>query len=75
MCWEAGAEDGKDVLGEKNEKTILLINQLCKLPKETQWLEFKVNNSDHKTIAEDISALANSATICEKEKAYMIWGC
>ena len=60
---------------QANEKYYVdLVKNLCKLPNETEWLEFKVNNFEKDMIGEDISALSNSATICEKEKAYMIWG-
>lgn len=51
-----------------------LIIELCKLPKETEWLEFKKNKDDPLMIGKDISALANGAALCEKEKAYLIWG-
>lgn len=52
----------------------ILIKELCKLPKEVAWVEFKHNNRDPHMIAEDISALANSATLNDKDYAYMIWG-
>ena len=52
----------------------LLINELRKLPNETQWVEFKHNNYDPEMIGRDISALANSATLYEKSCAYMLWG-
>ena len=45
-----------------------------KLPNELQWVEFKHNNYKPEMIGKDISALANSATLCEKQRAYMIWG-
>lgn len=51
-----------------------LVNELRRLPTETQWLEFKHNNYDPVMIGKDISALANSAAICEKSRAYMLWG-
>lgn len=51
-----------------------LINELRKLPNETQWLEFKHNNYEPAMIGRDISALANSAVIHEKSCAYMLWG-
>lgn len=38
-----------------------LVNELRKLPTETQWLEFKHNNYTPDMIGRDISALANSA--------------
>ena len=51
-----------------------LIERLCKLTNETEWLEFKVNNNEPSMIVEYISALSNSSTICEKDKAYLLWG-
>lgn len=51
-----------------------LVNELCKCPNETQWLEFKHNNYDPWMIGKDISALANSAVLCERNCAYMLWG-
>lgn len=56
-----------------NEKQAL-ITELCKLPNETEWVEFKHNNYNPKMIGQDISALANSAALHEKSNAYMIWG-
>ena len=51
-----------------------LVVELCKLPNETQWVEFKHNNYLPEMIGQDISALANSATLHEKSCAYMLWG-
>ena len=51
-----------------------LVQELCKLPNETQWVEFKHNNYRPEMIGQDISALANSATLHEKSCAYMLWG-
>ncbi len=51
-----------------------LVKELCKLANETQWVEFKLNKNDPDMIGEDISALANSAAIFEKDQAYMLWG-
>lgn len=55
------------------ENLFRLVNELCKLPNELQWVEFKHNNYDPKMIGQDISALANSAAIYEKNCAYMLW--
>lgn len=52
----------------------LLVQELVKLPSETEWLEFKHKNFDPEMIGKDISALANSACCRGKDKAYMIWG-
>ena len=51
-----------------------LVVELCNLPNETQWVEFKHNNYLPEMIGQDISALANSATLHEKSCAYMLWG-
>lgn len=51
-----------------------LVNELRKLPAETEWLEFKHNNADPQEIGEYLSALANSAALCGKANAYMVWG-
>lgn len=56
------------------ENIDLLVKELCKLPTETGWLEFKENNCDPMMIGADISALANSATLLDHDCAYMIWG-
>ena len=58
----------------KQEYYKSLIELLRHLPKETEWLEYKVNNNEPELIGEYISALSNSAAICDKEKAYLLWG-
>lgn len=56
------------------ENLDLLVKELCKLPKETGWVEFKRNNDEPHMIGKDISALANSAVLSDRPHAYMIWG-
>lgn len=56
------------------ENLDILVKELCKYPAETQWLEFKHNNCEPNMIGEDISALANSAVLADRDYAYMIWG-
>lgn len=51
-----------------------LVIELCKLPTETNWVEFKHNNCDPIMIGQDISALANSAVLSDHDVAYMLWG-
>lgn len=51
-----------------------LIERLQQMPDETEWLEYKMNNENPQMIEEYISALSNSAAICNREKAYLIWG-
>ena len=51
-----------------------LVYSLVGYPSETEWLEFKENNADPERLAEDISALANTAAYYGREMAYKIWG-
>ena len=51
-----------------------LVRELCNLPGETEWVEFKENNADPETIGKNISALANSAALEGKAFAYIVWG-
>lgn len=51
-----------------------LLKELCSLPQETEWVEFKQNNDDPVMIGEYISALANSAALLGKQSAYVVWG-
>lgn len=51
-----------------------LVRELCKLPQETEWAEFKVNDAQPQEIGEQISALANSAALAGKAFAYLVWG-
>lgn len=59
----------------RNEKYLVdLVKYLIKYKKETEWLEFKTNYYQAEEIGKYISALSNSATLCGKPFAYMIWG-
>lgn len=51
-----------------------MFHELRKQPRETEWIEFKHNNGDPELIGEYLSALANSAALCGKVNAYMLWG-
>ena len=52
-----------------------LVHNLRRLPRETEWVEFKVNQATElQEIGEYISALANGAALNEKDNAYMLWG-
>lgn len=52
----------------------LLVEKLCRYDSETEWIEFKVNNSNPEMIGQRISALANSACRLDISTAYMVWG-
>ena len=51
-----------------------LVRELCGLPAETEWVEFKLNKAEPEDIGGYISALANSAALLGKVNAYMVWG-
>lgn len=51
-----------------------LVRELARLPAETGWVEFKVNNADPEMIGKRISALSNSAALEDQETAYLVWG-
>lgn len=51
-----------------------LLKELLKLPKETEWVEFKHDNKNPELIGEYISALGNSAALLGKQCGYMVWG-
>lgn len=51
-----------------------LLRELLALPHETEWVEFKHNNTDPEAIGEYISALSNSATLNGKHVSYIVWG-
>ena len=51
-----------------------LLRELCALPHETEWLEFKEGDTDPQEIGEYLSALANSAALVGKAAAYLVWG-
>ncbi|MGM9535054.1 MAG: helix-turn-helix domain-containing protein, partial [Intestinibacter sp.] len=51
-----------------------LVRELTKLSNETEWVEFKCNNKEPQMIGEYISAISNSAALCDKPKGYLVWG-
>lgn len=51
-----------------------ILNELRKLPRETEWMEFKHNNAEPDEIGEYLSALANSAALTGKVCAWLVWG-
>lgn len=56
------------------EYLVSLVRELCKLPRETEWVEFKVDDAEPREIGEYLSALANSAALVGKAFAYLVWG-
>lgn len=51
-----------------------IVKELCKLPTETEWVEFKHNRVEPNELGENLSALSNSAALEGKIKAYLVWG-
>ena len=51
-----------------------LVGELCALPHETEWVEFKANYRSPESIGGYISALANSAVLHGKPRGYVVWG-
>lgn len=62
------------ITNRSTEYIISLVQELRKLPSETEWLEFKVNKADSQEIGEYLSALENSAALAGKAFAYLVWG-
>jgi len=56
------------------EYLLSLLQELRKLPRETEWVEFKHNNDNPEEIGEYLSALANAAALAGKVHAYLVWG-
>ena len=52
----------------------LLVEELRHHDSETEWIEFKTNNSNPEMIGQRVSALANSACRLGIPTAYMVWG-
>lgn len=57
-----------------NDNLQKLVTELCKLPNETGWVEFKCDNYNPDIIGQNICALANSAALHDKDWGYMVWG-
>ena len=51
-----------------------MVRELRRLPRETEWVEFKGDNKNPDTIGRNISALANGAAVNGKTSASAIWG-
>lgn len=51
-----------------------LVRALADLPKETEWVEFKVDKSDPEEIGKYLSALSNSAAFVGQRVGYIVWG-
>ena len=50
------------------------LRKVLELPTETEWVEFKHNNSNPQQIGEYISAIANGAALHGRPVGYLVWG-
>ncbi len=48
--------------------------EIIRLPRETEWVEFKINNYSPHDIGEYISALSNSACLHNEDFSYLVFG-
>ena len=51
-----------------------LVARLRALPRETEWVEFKVGNKDPERIGKYVSGLSNAACEQQQDFAYLLWG-
>jgi predicted HTH transcriptional regulator len=50
------------------------LDELLRLPAETEWVEFKHNNDNPEEIGEYLTALSNGAALHRKDTGYIVWG-
>ncbi len=51
-----------------------LLRHLLQEYEESEWLEFKHNNTDPELIGRTACACANAAMLAERDKAFIVWG-
>ncbi|MYJ86839.1 MAG: transcriptional regulator [Rhodobacteraceae bacterium] len=57
-----------------NERCQEIVKDLLEQSNESEWLEFKHNNSDPNTIGQLISAISNGSNIKNKPSGWVVWG-
>lgn len=58
----------------KQRELEILLKDLQALPRECEWVEFKVNNSNPQEIGEYLSALSNSACYHSQHYGFLLFG-
>jgi predicted HTH transcriptional regulator len=58
----------------RSEDLRALVDRLRALPRENEWVEFKVDNDKPGEIGEYISCLSNSAALTGQETGFLVWG-
>lgn len=56
------------------EYSYSLVRELLMLPRESEWVEFKLNNAEPEMIGEYVSALSNAAALVGRATAFIVWG-
>jgi ATP-dependent DNA helicase RecG len=56
------------------ERFDALIKDLISAKRETEWIEFKVNNTNPEEIGQYVSSLANAAVLHDQEWGYLVYG-
>lgn len=56
------------------DQLLHLVPELTTLPAETEWVEFKIDNTNPEMIGKTVSALSNSARIVGEDFGYLVWG-
>lgn len=51
-----------------------VVRSLLVQGRESEWVEFKLNDDREEEIGEYLSALSNAAALHEKDAAYIVWG-
>ena len=50
------------------------VDESLALPAETEWAEFKHNNTNPQEMGEYLSALSNAAALAGRASGYVVWG-
>ena len=58
----------------RERRDIELVDELLSHDAELPWLEFKINNFDHKTTGVLCSAISNGARLVGQDYGYVLWG-
>lgn len=71
---KGGDQENTRDTGADSQHEAQVLRGLLLLPSETEWMELKHNNCNPEEIGEYISALANSATLHDRQEGFIAWG-
>lgn len=63
-----------DTATTRGDAVCAQVSELARLPRETEWLEFKVDNAAPEKMGEYVSALANAAALHGRPCGFLVWG-